>query len=376
MKVFERIVLAYLKACTGALCDPFQFAYQANRSVEDAVALGLFHILRHLERPRTYARVLFLDFSSAFNTIIPHMLFDKLLVLNVHPSICHWVLDFLLDRPQVVRVNKSVSSSAILNTGAPQGCVLSPLLFTLFTNDCVSSDPSVLVLKFSDDTTVEGLISNDDERAYREEVGQLVGWCSSNNLELNVTKTKEMVIDFRKVKAPLSPLVINGECVEQVDSFKFLGTVISSDLSWDKNTEPIVKKCQQRLHFLRQLKKFRLNQAILEQFYRATVESILCFSVTVWFSGASAREKDQLERIVRQASRIVGCELPPVASLYNSRLVKRVRGIVSDSSHPANHLFELLPSGKRFRSLKSRTSRFRNSFFPEAVLVASASSQL
>ena len=370
MKVFERIVLNYLKACTGALCDPFQFAYQANRSVEDAVALGLFHILRHLEKPRAYARVLFLDFSSAFNTIIPHMLLDKLLALSVHPSICHWVLDFLLDRPQVVRVNNSLSRSVTLNTGAPQGCVLSPLLFTLFTNDCVSSDPSVLVFKFSDDTTVEGLITDGDESGYRGEVGQLVGWCSDNNLELNITKTKEMVFDFRKTKLPLLPLKINGECVEQVDSFKFLGTVISSDLSWDKNTEPIVKKCQQRLHFLRQLKKFRLNQRILEQFYRATVESILCFSVTVWFSGVTARDKDQLERLVRQASRIVGCELPPIAPLYNSRLIKRARGIVSDPSHPANHLFVLLPSGRRFRALKCRTSRFRNSFFPEAVLSA------
>ena len=241
----------------------------------------------------------------------------------------------------------------------------------------MSLDPSVLVLKFSDDTTVEGLISNDDESVYREEVGRLVDWCSSNNLELNVAKTKEMVIDFRKNKLPLTPLEINGELVEQVDSFRFLGTVISSDLSWDQNTEPIVKKCQQRLHFLRQLKKFRLNQAILVQFYRATVESILCFSVTVWFSGASARDKDQLERIVRQASRIVGCELPSIASLYISRLVRRVRGIVSDSSHPANHLFELLPSGRRFRALNCRTSRLRNSFFfPEAVLAASVGESL
>ncbi|XP_070180551.1 uncharacterized protein [Littorina saxatilis] len=283
MKVFERIVLSYLKACTGASRDPLQFAYRANRSVEDAVALGLFHILRHLEKPH----------------------------------------------------------------------------------------PSVLVLKFSDDTTVEGLISNDDESVYREEVEQLVGWCSDNNLELNVSKTKEMIVDFRKNKLALTPLEINGVSVEQVDSFRFLGTIISSDLTWDKNTEPIIKKCQQRLHFLRQLKKFRLNQAIQKQFYRATVESILCFSVTVWFSGASARNKEELERIVRQASRIVGCELPSVASLYSSRLAKRVRGIVADSSHPAGHLFELLPSGKRFRALKSRTSRFRNSFFPEAVLAAS-----
>lgn len=370
MKVFERIVLRYLKACTSLVRDPLQFAYQANRSVEDAVALGLYHILSHLEKSRTYARVLFLDFSSAFNTIIPHKLFEKLSMLNVHPSICHWLLDFLLDRPQVVRVNGSFSHSVTLNTGTPQGCVLSPLLFTLFTNDCVSFDPSVVLLKFSDDTTVEGLISDSDESAYREEVRRMVGWCSENNLDLNVSKTKEMIMDFRRSKDPLDPLLINGDVVEQVETFRFLGTIISSNLSWNQNTESIVKKCQQRLHFLRQLKKFRLNGSILEQFYRATVESILCFSISVWYSGASEKEKAQLDRIVRQASRIVGCDLPSIASLYNTRLIRRANSIIGDTTHPANPLFELLPSGKRFRALKTRTSRFRNSFFPEAILSA------
>ena len=371
MKVFERLVLRYLMVCTGHLRDPLQFAYQANRSVEDAVALGLHHILEHLESARTYARVLFIDFSSAFNTIIPHKLFDKLLHMNVHPSICHWLLDFLLCRPQVVRINNMFSRCAILNTGTPQGCVLSPLLFTLFTNDCVSSDSSVVVVKFSDDTTVEGLISNDDESVYRGEVERLVGWCSENNLELNVSKTKEMIIDFRRKKLPLAPLEISGEQVEQVDSFRFLGTVISSDLSWDVNISSIVKKCHQRLHFLRQLKKFRLNQSILEQFYRAVVESILCFSMTVWFSSASKRDKDRLERVVRSAARIIGHDLPSLDSLYHLRLSRRATNISRDTSHPANHLFELLPSGRRFRALKARTSRFRHSFFPEAVLSTS-----
>ena len=164
MKVFERLVLNYLKPCTNDLRDPLQFAYRSNRSVQDAVALSLHHTLGHLEHPCSYARLLFfLDFSSAFNMIIPQKLFDKLLQRNVHPSLCHWIRDFLLDRRQVVKVNGLCSGPRVLNTGAPQGCVLSPLLFTLFTYECVSSDPSVLVAKFSDDTTDIGLISGDDK---------------------------------------------------------------------------------------------------------------------------------------------------------------------------------------------------------------------
>ena len=93
MKVFEHIVLKYLKTATDGLLDPHQFAYLANRSADDTVALGLPHILKHLEQPATYARILFIDFSSAFNTINPYKLLDKLSLLNVHPAVCHWVLN-------------------------------------------------------------------------------------------------------------------------------------------------------------------------------------------------------------------------------------------------------------------------------------------
>ena len=107
-----------------------------------------------------------MDFSSAFNTIIPVKLFDKLVSLDVHPAICYWTLNFLLHRFQYVKVNNSLSKPVILNTGAPQGCVLFPFLFTLFTNDCVSGNQSVHVVKFSDDTTVTGCVNNANEYVY------------------------------------------------------------------------------------------------------------------------------------------------------------------------------------------------------------------
>ncbi len=105
---------------------------------------------------------------------------------------------FLTDRQQLVRIGKFTSNSHTISTGAPQGCVLSPLLFSLYTNDCTSKDPSVKLLKFPEDTTVIGLIKNRDESAYRQEVKELALWCSHNNLELNTLKTVEMIVDFRR----------------------------------------------------------------------------------------------------------------------------------------------------------------------------------
>ncbi|KAM9783540.1 uncharacterized protein ACBT44_021097 [Syngnathus typhle] len=80
MKSFERLVLNHLKDVTGPLLDPLQFAYRANRSVDDVVNMGLHYILHHLDTPGTYARILFVDFSSAYNTIAPNILQQKLCV--------------------------------------------------------------------------------------------------------------------------------------------------------------------------------------------------------------------------------------------------------------------------------------------------------
>ncbi|KAK3533924.1 hypothetical protein QTP70_034915 [Hemibagrus guttatus] len=76
-------------------------------------------------------------------------------------------------RPQSVRIGNSFSSTTTLSTGAPQGCVLSPLLFTLLTHDCAAMHSSNHIVNFANDTTVVGLISKNDESAYREEVQRL-----------------------------------------------------------------------------------------------------------------------------------------------------------------------------------------------------------
>ena len=86
MKSFESLVLNNLKDITGTLLDSLQFAYQANRSVDDAFNMGQHLILQHLNSPGTYAWILFVDFSSAFNTLMPGILKDKLSHLTLPGS--------------------------------------------------------------------------------------------------------------------------------------------------------------------------------------------------------------------------------------------------------------------------------------------------
>ena len=131
----------------------------------------------------------------------------------------------------MVRVGNNTSATLILNTGTPQGCVPSPLLYSLFNHDCTARHDSNTIIKFADDTTAVDLITDNDETAYREEVRDLTVWCKDNNLSLNVIKTKEMIVDYRKRRTEHAPILIDGAVMEQVESFKFLGVHITNKLT-------------------------------------------------------------------------------------------------------------------------------------------------
>ncbi|KAF7710068.1 hypothetical protein HF521_008940, partial [Silurus meridionalis] len=130
-----------------------------------------------------------------------------------------------------------------------------------------------------DDTTMVGLISKSDGSTYREGVHQLTAWCRANTLTLNVDRTKEMVVDFRRTQSNHSPLLIDGSSMEIVKSTKFLGVHLTENFTWSLNTSSITKKAQQRLYFLRRLRKAHLLP-ILSMFYRGTIESILSSCIT------------------------------------------------------------------------------------------------
>ncbi len=305
-----------------------------------------------------------MDFSSAFNTIMPDLLSGKLTQLSVPTSICQWITSSLTDRQQQVRLGKLTYRTLTISTGAPQGCVLSPLLFSLYTNDCTSEDPSVKLLKFTDDTKVISFIKDGDETAYRQEVEQLAVWCSYNNLELNTLNTVEMILDFRRNPPVLPPFIIMDSTVAEVKSFSFLGTTISQDLKWDNHMDSIVKKAQQRLYFLHLLRKFNLPQELLKQFYSAIIESFLCSSITVWFGSATKADIRRLQRTVWTAERMIGAPVPSLQDLYISRVRKRAKKVTLDPSHPAHSLFELLLSGQRYRSHSIKTTRHKNRVSP------------
>ena len=108
-------------------------------------------------------------------------------------------------------------------------------------------------------------------------------------------------------------------------------------------------------------KTFGLITKIMLTFYRAVIECPDIFNHNmVWIYHSEGK-------VVKTASRIIGKDLPSLASLYHQRLLGRTILISHDSSHPAHDLFDPCPPGRRFRSIKTRTNRFSSSFLPLAV---------
>ncbi|TKS65807.1 putative RNA-directed DNA polymerase from transposon BS [Collichthys lucidus] len=178
MKTMERIILQHLRPLVGAQLDPLQFADQPGIGVEDAVIYLLHRSLLHLEDSRSTVRVMFFDFSSAFNTIQPSLLRVKM-------------------------------------ESAPQGTVLSPFLFTLYTSDFTHNTAHCHIQKFSDDTAVVGRVSEGDDLEYRTIIRDFVSWCELNQLQLNTSKTKEMIVNYQRKTSHFTPVNIQGSDIEE-----------------------------------------------------------------------------------------------------------------------------------------------------------------
>ena len=372
MKCMEKVVKHLLTPQVKSHTDKYQFAYSANRCVEDATLSLTQYVLSHVDKPNTirqkhYVKILYIDFSSAFNTIQPHLMMQKLVNMNVNAKLILWVNEFLTNRPQYVKLMNTMSDTIVTNTGAPQGCVLSPILFTLYTSDCKCTNKTCQLFKYADDTALVAQCTNNDD-GYREQVQCFTNWCEHNYLELNVKKTKEMIVDFRTSEHEHLPLYIGGEIVESVLEYKYLGTIIDDKFTFNQNVIATYKKANSRLYFVRKLSKLNVDSQILEMFYSSIVQSIITFSIICWYGNCSMETKDKLTRIIRNCCKL-GINTSTLEELYVKYVKLRCKVIRKDNEHPLHNMYQLLPSGKRLRSTKCRTTRYARSFIPASIKI-------
>ena len=167
--------------------------------------------------------------------------------------------------------------------------------------------------------------------------------------------------------------VVNGESVEIVDSFKYLGLVLDSKLSFSDHISLTVKKCQQRLYILRRLRSFHLDSKLLLNLYRSIIEPVLTYCSIIFLPSIAVTARNRLLKIANTASKIIGLPVPSVTEITNRAVLRKAVAVSTDPSHPLYDEFEVMPSGRRYRTAKCSKVKFRNSFIPNAVRVLNAS---
>ena len=249
--------------------------------------------------------------------------------------------------------------------------MLSAFLFIIYTNDLAENSTSGKIIKYADDTVVVGLISNNDENNYRKSIVDVIKWCNDNFLEVNVTKTKEMTIDFRKNKNEKVPILINGKDVEVVSEYKYLGCLISNDLKWESHLHCQIKKANSRMYLVRSLWKLNINSKILVLLYNSIVSSVISYVITTWFNACTDHQKKAIGKFKRRMCKLIrsdytdSVEIPQL--VCETKSLSAVTRIMSDNTHPLHYCFSLLPHGLRLNMIYCRTNRFQSTFVPSAI---------
>ena len=358
-KTMEKLIKQYVISNTQM--DQHQYAYRAKRSCQDAL-LCLNTTVTHFidQNPSYYARCLFLDFSSAFDTINTSMLMPKLTHLDINVS--NWIASFLSNRTQRTLVNSKLSNPVVKNTGTPQGSVISPTLFTIYTNGITSRAENMTILKYADDTCIIGLISNfSDANMYFSEVARISEQCKSLDLILNPTKTKEMLFSTKKDKPTVDPLFVNDTVIDLCSTTKYLGVLVDENLRFVDHMENITSTAKQRMYIVRLFYNLGSKQ-LATMMFKSFVLSVLMFCMPVLFPSLYVKDKDKLRSIISSAQRLGLDSIADFDTLISKRMKSTALKLFHDDDHFINSIIERCPSG-RCRLFKTRTAWGTDSFY-------------
>ena len=218
-------------------------------------------------------------------------------------------------------------------------------------------------------------IRNGQESEYRDLIKAFSDWSHNNCLILNNSKTKEMILDFRRFKPSLQPVNNCGVDIEVVPTYKYLGVHLDNKLDWSLNTDALYKKGQSRLFFLRKLRSVDICNKMLQMFYQTAVASALFYAAVCWGGSLSSKQARRLDRIVKKAGSVMGVRMDSLEDVVERSTMRMVEAILNNVDHPLHDTFEdqRSSSSHRLLSLHCRTERFRRSFVPAAIRLFNSS---
>lgn len=211
--------------------DPSQYGFIPGSSTTFALISMFHHWLSTTDGSGATVRTALLDFRKAFDLVNHHVLVPKLSSQGIKPSAVNWIINFLRDQQQRVKLNnKCFSSWKHVPVGVPEGTRLGPWLFLVMINDLeLSNNSSFYMWEFADDTIVSEVVLPAQQSHLHEALDDIYDWCPENYLQLSPIKCKELLSCFKKTRPSYDQIHLNVVEFERIYTAKVLGIAILSD---------------------------------------------------------------------------------------------------------------------------------------------------
>ena len=333
-KIVEKIIAKMIISDMKGL-DSSQFGNQEGISIQHYLVKLLDRILEATDRKFKNGPVAVLatlvDWKEAFSRQCPKLGIESFIENGVRPALIPLLINFFQGREMKVKWHGILSEKRELRGGGPQGSTFGIWEYLSQSNDnanCV--DPNAR-FKFVDDLTFIEVIQllNIGLASYNvknhipsniESHNQIIpsthlksqkylnlinDWTKKKKMKLNEKKTTNMIFSFTRKFQFTTDISVNNRDIEIVKETKLLGTHITNDLKWDKNTSEIVKRANQRMQLLNRAAKFTSNINDLKRVYLTYILNLLDQSAVIWHSSLSKKNERDLERIQKVAVKMI-----------------------------------------------------------------------
>ena len=309
-KMIENVILDQLMAHllrTNALPDS-QSAYRKFYSTETTICSVISDLLTVIDEGKC-AILILLDLSAAFDTVVHHLLIEDLRSVGIEADALDYLTDYLNNRRYCVKIGKSTSESMPLSRGVPQGSVLGPILFCIYTIGLskLLENTGVMFKTFADDTQLYLTITDIDATCERLNIvlGKLKTWMMYKQLKLNVNKTEYMVIGKKNGLDALreSQFVVDNCTLEFVDSVKDLGVLIDNTLSLNSQINDVARISSYHLRNIAFIRKY-IDEESTKKLVCNCVINRLDYCNSIYYNLPNYQLR-KLQRIQSKAARLI-----------------------------------------------------------------------
>jgi hypothetical protein len=243
--------------------------------------------------------IIYLDYSKCFDTVCHNKLLYKISKYGITGQAYVWLSNFLLNRTQHVKINSSISPPAMVESGVPQGTVLGPILFLLYSADLPHVVRNCKISLYADDTKLYKSISNEhDCLLLQRDLDSIANWANSWQMSLNPDKTKMLSIGNCKVKFDYK---LHGKSIENVTHISDVGVTVQSNLKFTVHCTNVIRKAYHVIRTIFTTLKYHDSHFYLKM-YTCYVRPLLEYGSQVW-SPLMKCNIDRIERVQRYYTR-------------------------------------------------------------------------